>query len=58
MAFFSDQLGSALGAWLGGHLYDQTGSYALIWAVSVGLGLFAALVHLPIDERTVKRLAH
>lgn len=57
MAFFSHQLGSALGAWLGGHLYDQTGSYALIWAVSVGLGLFAALIHLPIDERTVKRLA-
>ncbi len=57
LAFLSHQLGSALGAWLGGHLYDRTGSYALIWAVSVGLGMFAALVNLPIDERTVKRLA-
>lgn len=55
LAFFSHQLGGALGAWLGGHLYDRTGSYTLIWAVSVGLGLFAALVNLPIDERTVKR---
>jgi predicted MFS family arabinose efflux permease len=55
LAFFSHQLGGALGAWLGGHLYDRTGSYAVIWVVSVGLGLFAALVNLPIDERTVKR---
>lgn len=57
LAFFSHQFGGALGAWLGGYLYDRTGSYSLIWAVSIGLGLFAALVNLPIDERTVKRVA-
>ncbi len=57
IAFFSHQLGGALGAWLGGHLYDRTGSYTLIWTVSVGLGLFAAVVNLPIDERAVKRVA-
>jgi len=56
LAFFSHQVGGALGAWLGGHLYDRTGSYGLIWTVSVGLGLFAALVNLPIDERAVKRV--
>lgn len=55
LAFFSHQIGSALGAWLGGHLYDRTGSYELIWIVSVVLGLFAAAVNLPIDERAVDR---
>jgi len=55
--FFSHQLGSFLGAWLGGYVYDRAGSYDLVWWISVGLGLMAALLHWPIEERPVARLA-
>jgi MFS family permease len=57
IVFFSHQIGSFLGAWLGGYLYDLTGTYDVVWWISVGLGIFAAIVHLPIDERPVARLA-
>lgn len=56
IVFFSHQIGSFLGVWLGGRLYDVTGSYDLVWWLSVALGLFAAIVHLPIRERPVDRL--
>ncbi len=48
--FFSHQVGSFLGVWLGGKIYDITGNYDLVWWLSIGLGVFAALVHLPIRE--------
>lgn len=51
IVFFSHQLGSFMGVWLGGHLYDLTGGYELVWWVGVGVGAFSALVHLPIRER-------
>jgi MFS family permease len=54
--FFSHQVGSFLGVWLGGFLYDAYGSYDLIWWLSIALGLIAALLHWPIDERAVLRL--
>ena len=54
--FFSHQVGSFLGVWLGGYLYDAYGSYDLIWWLSIALGLIAALLHWPIDERAVLRL--
>jgi len=54
-AFLSHQVGSFLGAWLGGKLYDQTGSYDLVWWLSIALGIVAGLLNLPIDEREVKR---
>jgi MFS family permease len=54
-AFFSHQLGSFLGVWLGGFLYDRTGSYDIVWWISVALGVFAAIVHMPIVERQVPR---
>jgi MFS family permease len=57
VVFFSHQVGAFLGVWLGGRLYDSTGSYQLVWWLAVALGLFAALVHLPIRERPVARLA-
>ncbi|MEE8444008.1 MAG: MFS transporter [Alphaproteobacteria bacterium] len=57
IVFLSHQIGSFLGAWLGGRLYDMTGSYDIVWWISVVLGIFAALVHLPIDEKPVERLA-
>ncbi len=51
IVFFSHQLGAFLGVWLGGRLYDLTGTYTLVWWVGVGVGAFSALVHLPIRER-------
>jgi predicted MFS family arabinose efflux permease len=55
--FVSHQLGSFLGVWLGGFLYDMTGTYDLVWYAGVVLGLVAALVHLPIDEKPLARLS-
>ncbi len=55
--FVSHQLGSFLGVWLGGRLYDAYGSYDIVWWLSVALGLFAALVHLPIREQRQARFA-
>ncbi len=49
--FFSHQIGSFLGVWLGGRLFDQTGSYDVVWWMSVALGIFAMVVHLPIREK-------
>jgi predicted MFS family arabinose efflux permease len=54
--FLGHQLGSFLGVWLGGWLYDRYGSYDLVWWLSIALGLLAALLHWPIDERAVARL--
>ena len=57
IVFFSHQAGSFIGVWLGGRLFDATGSYDVIWWISAVLGLLACLVHLPIDERPLARLA-
>jgi len=51
IVFFSHQVGGFIGAWLAGWLYDNTGSYDAIWWISIGLGIFAGIVHLPIKER-------
>jgi MFS family permease len=53
--FLSHQIGSFLGAWLGGRLYDTTGSYDVVWWLSIALGIAAGLINLPIDEREIKR---
>jgi MFS family permease len=55
--FFSHQVGSFLGVWLGGYFFDLTGSYDIVWWLSVALGVFAAIVHWPIVERAVERPA-
>ena len=55
--FVSHQLGSFLGVWLGGFLYDMTGTYDLVWYAGIVLGIVAALVHLPINEAPLARLA-
>ena len=57
IVFFSHQVGAFLGAWLGGNLYDLTGSYTVIWWINIALGVFAAIVHYPIDERPLERAA-
>lgn len=57
IVFLSHQVGSFFGAWLGGLMFDVTGSYDLMWWASVALGVIAALLHFPISERPVARLA-
>jgi MFS family permease len=53
--FFFHQVGSFFGGWLGGYLFDQTGSYQLVWLIAIGLSVISTVVNLPIDERPVKR---
>ena len=55
IVFFSHQLGSFLGVWLGGRMYDIYGSYTAVWWVGVGVGAFSALIHLPVRESPIKR---
>ena len=55
--FLSHQVGSFLGVWLGGRLYDSTGSYDVVWWIAVALGVAAALVNLPIREQALLRPA-
>ena len=53
--FLGHQLGSFLGAWLGGRIYDQTGSYDIAWTVAIGLSILATILSWPIDEKTLLR---
>ncbi|MGI9216929.1 MAG: MFS transporter [Hydrogenophaga sp.] len=53
--FFSHQIGSFMGVWLGGFLYDRTGSYDIVWYISIALGVFAALINLPVRESPISR---
>ena len=53
--FFSHQIGSFLGVWLGGYLYDATGSYDIVWYIAIGLGIFAGLINLPVKEAPIRR---
>jgi MFS family permease len=53
--FFSHQIGSFMGVWLGGYLYDVNGNYHMVWYLSIALGVFAALVNLPVREAPLQR---
>jgi predicted MFS family arabinose efflux permease len=53
--FFSHQIGSFMGVWLGGVLYDRTGSYNIVWYISIALGVMAALINLPVRESAIVR---
>jgi MFS family permease len=53
--FFSHQVGSFLGVWLGGWLFTRQGSYNTVWAITLGLGVFAALINLPVREQAIAR---
>ena len=56
IVFFSHQLGSFMGVWLGGRLYDAYGGYTAVWWIGVAVGAFSALVHLPIREKRLPGL--
>ncbi|MBD3624654.1 MAG: MFS transporter, partial [Rhodobacteraceae bacterium] len=55
--FFSHQLGSFMGVWLGGKLYDIYGTYDQVWWIGVAVGAFSAIVHLPVKENRAPRPA-
>jgi len=57
IVFLSHQLGSFMGAWLGGKLYDTTGNYDVVWWIAVALGVFGALINLPVRETAIVRTA-
>jgi MFS family permease len=54
IVFFSHQLGSFVGVWLGGRMYDAYGSYTAVWWIGVAVGAFSAIVHLPVKERSLE----
>jgi MFS family permease len=57
IVFFSHQLGSFLGIWLGGRMYDAFGDYTLVWWIGVGVGAFSAIIHLPVREKPLGSIA-
>ena len=56
-AFMFHQVGSFLGVWIGGRIFDTTGSYTLMWWIIIAAGVVAALLTLPVDERQIPRAA-
>jgi MFS family permease len=55
LAFFSHQIGSFMGVWLGGFLYDRTGSYDIVWYIAIALGAVAAALNLPVRGTPIPR---
>ncbi len=56
LVIFTHQVGSFLGAWVGGLIYDYYGSYTPIWWMTAAMAIFAALPHLPVNARPIPRL--
>jgi MFS family permease len=56
IAFLFHQVGAFLGGWLGGKVYDATGSYDIVWYISIALGVLGAILNYPIEEKTIPRL--
>ncbi|MDC3172896.1 MFS transporter [Alphaproteobacteria bacterium] len=54
LVFFSHQIGSFLGVWMGGKLYDATGDYTLVWWIGIGVSIFSTLIHIPIKEQRLE----
>ena len=57
VSFLCHQMGSFIGVWLAGYLFDHTGSYQLMWVLTIAMGIASALVNLPVDERPIARPA-
>jgi predicted MFS family arabinose efflux permease len=58
LVFFSHQIGSFLGVWLGGRIYDVAGSYTTVWIMAILLGVLASILHLPISDRAIEKTAN
>ena len=56
-AFFSHQVGGFLGVWLGGLVFDRTGSYDMVWWLAIIFGVLSGIINLPIVEKPVARVA-
>ena len=54
LVFFSHQIGSFLGVWMGGRLYDATGDYTVVWWIGIGVSVFSTLIHIPIKEQRLQ----
>ena len=57
IVFFSHQLGSFLGVWLGGRMYDTFGDYTMVWWIGIGVGALSAVLHIPVRERPLGAIA-
>ena len=57
VVFFSHQVGSFIGVWLGGYIHDLTGTYDAVWQAAIVLGIVAAVLHVPINEKPLRRAA-
>lgn len=57
VVFLSHQIGAFIGAWLGGYMFDTTGSYNMVWWIAVALAVFSGLMHLPVNEKPIRRMA-
>lgn len=55
LVFFGHQVGSFMGVWLGGYVYDRTGNYDLVWVIAIALGVLAGLLNLPVREAAIVR---
>jgi predicted MFS family arabinose efflux permease len=55
IAFLFHQIGSFAGVWIGGYVFDATGSYTIMWLLTIGMGIVAALLNLPVDDRQIDR---
>ncbi len=53
--FFFHQLGSFFGGWLGGYVFDHTGSYQIVWLIAIGLSVISVAANLPVDEQPLAR---
>jgi predicted MFS family arabinose efflux permease len=56
IAFLFHQLGSFAGVWIGGYVFDRMGTYTPMWLLTVGMGIVAALLNLPVDDRQIERI--
>ena len=57
VVFFSHQMGSFIGVWLGGYIHGLTGTYYAVWQAGIVLGIVAAVLHVPINEKPLRRTA-
>jgi predicted MFS family arabinose efflux permease len=55
IVYLSHQFGNFCGAWVSGRVFDATGSYEVVWWIAAGLGIVAAILHFPMDDKPIER---